>query len=314
MKSSLKIIVVFLFVCSQVSFPMTFDNQANPLEIVQAGIYVIQIDNIDIKSQTFRAEFYLNLKWQGNRTAENFELINAIDYSRYFYSEWSEAGFNYLSCKIRGTFRTEMDVSNFPYDSQELKIQVGDYVWIEDSLRYVINDTLTGYSKGLLAAEWDIKGYTLSEISIEELGSRFSTIVYTLSVDRKYTSFIIKVLIPILIVMGVAMLNLFIDKRELESAIGLGVTSLLTIIALYFSISDNLPDVAYATTIDKMLMGSYLVIFITMIEIVYAHNLIKNNNIKALNRVERLSKWIIPTGYLLFLVILFTRIDLLWFL
>ena len=87
-------------------------------------------------------------------------------------------------------------------------------------------------------------------------------------------SFIIKVLIPILIVMGVSMLNVFIDKKELEAAIGLGVTSLLSIIALYFSISDNLPDVSYATTIDKMMMGSYFVIFITMIEIVIAHNII----------------------------------------
>lgn len=113
--------------------------------------------------------------------------------------------------------------------------------------------------------------------------------------------------------MGVSMLNLFIDKKELEACIGLGVTSLLSIIALYFSISDSLPDVNYATTVDKMMMGSYLVIFITMIEIVVAHNLIRKDNLLLLNSIEDLSKWLIPYGYLLFLFLLFMRIDLLWF-
>jgi hypothetical protein len=145
------------------------------------------------------------------------------------------------------------------------------------------------------------------------MGDKYSVLEYSIDAERKITSFLIKILIPILIVMGVSMLNLFIDKKQLEACIGLGVTSLLSIIALYFSISDNLPDVNYATTVDKMMMGSYLVIFITMVEIVYAHNLIHKNKKELLTRIENLSKWLIPSGYLFFLFFLFMRIDLLWF-
>lgn len=281
--------------------------------IAQIGIYINHIDRIDVKAQTFYAEFYLNMKWKGDHSAKNFELMNANDFQIFFLQEWSDRDTNWLACKIRGTFRCRMDVSNFPLDNQKLKIQLGDFVWVEDSLTYVINPEVMGKYKDIYSAEWEISDYDAKVGQFREMGEKYSVLEYSVNVERKTTSFLIKILIPILIVMGVSMLNLFIDKKELEACVGLGVTSLLSIIALYFSISDNLPDVNYATTVDKMMMGSYLVIFITMIEIVVAHNLIRKNNIKMLNRIENLSKWLIPSGYLLYLFFLFMRIDVLWF-
>lgn len=281
--------------------------------IAQIGIYINHIDRIDVKAQTFFAEFYLNMKWKGDHSAKNFELMNANDFQIFFLQEWSDRDTNWLACKIRGTFRCRMDVSNFPLDNQKLKIQLGDFVWVEDSLTYVINPEVMGKYKDIYSAEWEISDYDAKVVQFREMGEKYSVLEYSVNVERKTTSFLIKILIPILIVMGVSMLNLFIDKKELEACVGLGVTSLLSIIALYFSISDNLPDVNYATTVDKMMMGSYLVIFITMIEIVLAHNFIRKDNLWMLNRVENLSKWLIPSGYLLFLFMLFMRIDLLWF-
>lgn len=281
--------------------------------LVQIGIYLNYLDRIDVKAQTFYAEFYLNMKWKGPHSANNFELMNANDFQVYFLQEWTDRDTNWLACKIRGTFRCKMDVSNFPLDDQKLIIQIGDFVWIEDSLEYVINKQLMGKYREIYSAEWDISDYEAKVVQFKEMGDKYSILEYSVNAERKTTSFLIKILIPILIVMGVSMLNLFIDKKELEACIGLGVTSLLSIIALYFSISDNLPDVNYATTVDKMMMGSYLVIFITMIEIVIAHNLIIKNNKYLLDKIEDTSKWLIPSGYLLFLFFLFMRIDLLWF-
>lgn len=273
--------------------------------IVQIGIYLIHIEKIDVKAQTFNAEFYLNMKWKGNHTARNFELTNANNFEKYFLEEWVDKDTNWLACKIRATFRCPMDVSNFPLDDQKLVIRIGDFIWIEDSLRYSINPVVMGKSDEIYSAEWNILNYEANVIQVKEMGEKYSSLEYTITAERKTKSFLIKILIPILIVMGVSMLNLFIDKKELEACVGLGVTSLLSIIALYFSISDNLPDVNYATTVDKMLMGSYLVIFITMVEIVFAHNLIKKEKIGLLNKIEKMTKWVIPVGYTIFLLLIF---------
>jgi hypothetical protein len=281
---------------------------------VQVGLYLSFLDKIDVKAQTFYAEFYLNMKWKGKHSPISFELINSNDYQKYFYEEWFDKDTSWLTCKIRGTFRCKMDVSDFPLDKQNLQIDIADYVWIEDSLIYAVNKAITGINKNIYSAEWYISDNSANVTTLREMDANFSTFQYLVSAERKTTSFMIKILIPILIVMGVSMLNLFISKKELETCIGLGVTSLLSIIALYFSISGNLPDVNYATTVDKMLMGSYLVIFISMIEIVLAHNLMERKNEKLLLKIETISKLVIPVGYILFLIFIFLKIDLLWFL
>ena len=291
------------------------DKRTKPQKtFVQIGIFLTQLDRIDVKAQSFYAEFYLNMKWKGEHSPKNFEFLNANSFEKYFFQEWVDKDTNWLACKIRGTFRCKMDVSNFPLDEQKLLIEIGDFVWVEDNLTYVLNPEFTGKSRQIYSAEWYISDFKSQVERMKEWGSNFSVLQYSVMAERKTTPFLIKILIPILIVMGVSMLNLFIDKRELESCIGLGVTSLLSIIALYFSISGNLPDVNYATTVDKMMMGSYLVIFISMIEIVVAHNLILKKKQLLLNKIEIASKWIIPSGYLLFLALIFLRIDLLWFL
>ena len=310
----LKFALLFLVILVSLSdYTLSEQNENSKKTLVQVGVYLNHIDKIDVKAQTFYSEFYLNMKWKGNHSANNFEFMNANNYETFFLQEWTDKDTNWLACKIRGTFRCKMDVSYFPLDDQKLIIQLGDFVWIEDSLTYVVNPTVTGRYKEIYSAEWDIADFDAKVIQFKEMDDRYSVLECSINVERRTTSFLIKILLPILIVMGVSMLNLFIDKKQLEACIGLGVTSLLSIIALYFSISDSLPDVNYATTVDKMMMGSYLVIFITMVEIVYAHNLIHQNKKELLNRIENISKWLIPVGYLLFLSLLFMRVDLLWF-
>lgn len=303
----------FVILVSLTDYSFSEENINSKKTIVHVGVYLNHIDKIDVKAQTFYAEFYLNMKWKGNHSANNFEFMNANNSETFFLQEWTDKDTNWLACKVRGTFRCKMDVSNFPLDEQKLIIQLGDFVWIEDSLTYVVNPSVTGRYKEIYSAEWDILDYSANVVEFKEMGDKYSVLECSINVERRTTSFLIKILIPILIVMGVSMLNLFIDKKQLEACVGLGVTSLLSIIALYFSISDSLPDVNYATTVDKMMMGSYLVIFITMVEIVYAHNLIHQNRKELLNKIENISKWLIPTGYLLFLLLLFLRVDLLWF-
>lgn len=272
---------------------------------VLVGIYVTHIGNIDIKNQTFYAEFYLNMKWAGERTAEDFEFTNAKEFSKYFYSKWTDGGFNYLSCKIRGVFRSNMDVSSFPFDSQLLTIKLGDYVWIEDSLKYAKNDTLSGISNELHSAEWEFLNHSINVKPLKELGSKFSTIEFNVQASRNYTSFIIKILIPVIIVVLVSLLTLFIPKKELEACIGLGITSLLSLIALHFSIGGQLPEVNYPTTIDLLMIGSYFLVFINMVEVVLAYNLLQRKKEKKAFQLENISRWLIPSVYFLYLLILF---------
>ncbi len=64
---------------------------------VYVGIDVIHISDVDVKNQTFYAEFYLNMKWQGKQTATNFEFFDSKEITKHFYEEWTERDTNWLN-------------------------------------------------------------------------------------------------------------------------------------------------------------------------------------------------------------------------
>ena len=285
----------------------TYSQRANSkiTSKVNIGIFLIYVDKIDVKAQTFYSEFYLNMDWkQGERSGENFEFTNAIQINKSFYFEWVANSSYHISCKIKGTFRSSMDVSKFPFDKHLLAIRIADNVYNVDSLSYATSNFYTGISSELSSPEWDIYPEKSIIDTVKDFGIKFAEYKYSFLVDRKSTSFTIKILIPILIVISVSLLNLFIPKHELETCIGLGITSLLSIIALHFSISGQLPDVNYPTKIDLLMIGSYLLIFLSMVEIIIAYNLSQNHRTEKLNSIEHKAKYILPISFCLFIIIL----------
>jgi hypothetical protein len=292
-------------------FNNLFANQTLKVDktIVSIGLNLIYLGNIDVREQTFDAEFYLNLKWKGTRTARNFELLNVKNYNRSYFEEWVERDTNWITCKITGTFRSEMDVTQYPIDDQTLSIKIGDYVYTSDSLEYIINKEIDKPFERLSLFEWKIKKYNFQVIKSLEFQSQFSVVEYSIDVYRKPGPFIIKVLIPILIIIGVSFLTLFLTKEQLEACIAIGITTMLSLIALHFSISNHLPDVNYPTKIDLLMMGSYFLIFLILAEVVIAHYYYKNGHKIISFRLDKYSRWILALAYIIFLLLLFTPIK-----
>src|SRR5688572_15771948 len=51
-----------------------------PPQAVVVGLYLIQVADIDIKSNTFLADFYLWFRWRGTiDPTQTFELVNAVE-------------------------------------------------------------------------------------------------------------------------------------------------------------------------------------------------------------------------------------------
>lgn len=293
--------ILFAFsLCGLAEAKETEKNKSNAL----IGIYIINIDNINVKDQTFYAEFYLNIKWKGNTTAKNFEFINSKEINRSFYSEWKEGGYNYITCKVRGTFWCEMDVHRYPFDKQKLKLLLSDYAYTIDSIMYTKDDTVSGISKNIKIVGWKINNEVAKICKVNELDSTFPCYDFEIDIERLKSVFILKILIPILIVLCAAYLSLFLPKKIIEAGISLASTALLSLIAFYFSISGSLPDVDYATKFDVLMIGSYTFILTTLGEVVWVNYFLRTDKKWSAFKTEKNMRIFLPLVYLFLLVIL----------
>ena len=78
----------------------------------------------------------------------------------------------------------------------------------------------------------------------------------------------IKTFVPILLIVVCAALVFFVRPRYVEGRIGLGITALLTLVALQLTAGASLPDVDYLMMLDKMFLLAYLFIILALARLV----------------------------------------------
>ena len=123
-------------------------------EGVVVGIYVNQIAAIDVKNNTFLADFYMWFRWSGERDPnESMELVNAVEpwsfYKEAVYKDEKGQlkadvlpdGCKFQQYHVQGRFAHAFDLSAYPLDHQEVTIRLEDSKYTSDELYYVADTT-----------------------------------------------------------------------------------------------------------------------------------------------------------------------------
>jgi len=127
--------------------PAPPSKEAGKPEGVVVGIYVNQIAAIDVKNNTFLADFYMWFRWSGERDPnESMELVNAVEpwsfYKEAVYKDEKGAlkpdvlpdGCKFQQYHVQGRFAHAFDLSAYPLDHQEVTIRLEDSKYTSDEL------------------------------------------------------------------------------------------------------------------------------------------------------------------------------------
>jgi hypothetical protein len=87
-------------------------------------------------------------------------------------------------------------------------------------------------------------------------------------VTRPAVAMSLKTFVPILLIVVCASLVYFVRPRYVEGRIGLGITALLTLVALQLTATASLPDVDYLMMLDKVFLLAYLFIIVALARVV----------------------------------------------
>jgi hypothetical protein len=166
-----------------------------------------------------------------------------------------------------------------------------------------VEQSKIGISNEIFNDEWDIKLKEAKQSKEYISEDNFSVFELTLDIERKSFSVFIKIILPLFIIMLIAFLNLFIPRDQIESGIGLGISSLLSIIALHFSIAAQLPDVNYATKVDILFIASFFFNLLLVVWVVIGYNLWVSKKQTAINKVNIYLKPAIPLLYFVFALV-----------
>ncbi len=258
-----------------------------PEEVV-TGVYINDIHELDFRTHSYAVDFYVWFRWRNKdiNPAKTMEFMNRAapdDHVREQLYEEPKVlpdGSFYAIVRNQGRFATKLKLENYPFDRQELVILYEDTENGAAAQVYRADDKPVTLSANIVLPGFGIENATLKvaahqyptnfgdpTVGAEEAYSRAAVSV---AISRPLTALSIKTFLPILLIMACAGLVLFIRPAFIDARVGLGITALLTLVALQLAGGSSLPEVDYLTMVDKVYLASYGFIMLVLFRVVRA--------------------------------------------
>ncbi len=254
---------------------------------VTVGVYVNDIQQMDLQSHSYVMDFYVWFRWQNadvnpQATLEfmnPFQLWGHINTPLYEAPQDLPDGWKYTAIRYQGQFNSKLPLEKYPFDTQNLIVEFEDnsagtsgLVYVPDKEGITINPELTlpGYLIGKPTLNINAKPYptNFGDTRLTEL-EPYSRVTVTVPVSRPWLTYAIKIILPILLVAATAALVYFIHPSFVEGRIGMGITALLTLVALQLTSNSQLPEVDYLMMIDMLYIAAYLFVIASLAQVVY---------------------------------------------
>lgn len=248
-------------------------------EQVTVGVYVQNVQAVDLNTNSFSADFYVWLRWRNpdidapagievQNVFENWALSKTDVYPEP--RKQPDGSMVWLG-RYQGSFNSPLSVSDYPFQNQTLRFVFEDAINNVDQVVYVPdkdpitvnpNITLAGYNFGEPRIEFDSHTYPTSfgDIESEPHDRTYTRVVVEIPVTSPITSGIFKTILPLLIVLIAAALGVIIPAAYVDSKVNVPITALIALVAMQFGVSSTLPEVGYLPMIDLIYVLAYAAI------------------------------------------------------
>lgn len=291
------------------------DPEGAPTKIY-IGLYLLDLISIDDVQQSFKADFFALMRWNDPRlaianpsetqTLRHFDLeeiwhpmtyiINQRRLSRQLDDIFrvDPAGNVQYAQRFFGELSSLLNFKDFPFDRQTLALQVVSFRYSPDEVEFVIDAQRTGQREQLSLVGWSIgKGQT--ELTTEYLqvqDRQLARVDFTLDVKREKPFYVIKALIPLFLIIFMAWSVFFIDPSTIGPQIGIPTSAVFALFLFNHRISTLLPRVSYLTRIDKFILCSIILVFITLGESVITATIAQKGKKELSLKVDRWARYL----------------------
>jgi hypothetical protein len=156
-------------------------------------------------------------------------------------------------------------------------------------------------SELLSVADWELTDFRSESRPYEAIPGEPALPGLLISFEgrRHVRHYVVKVIIPLVLIVAMSWVVFWIDPLQTASQISVAVTTMLTLIAYRFAVGSELPNIHYLTRMDEFLLGSTVLVFASLLEVVVTSSLASRDQLERARRVDRRARWIFPLGLVL---------------
>ncbi|KAM3922508.1 gamma-aminobutyric acid receptor subunit delta [Leptodactylus fuscus] len=270
-----------------------------PPVIVAVDIEVTSIDHISEINMEYTMTVYLRQSWRDERLSyyhtnktlgfdsrfveklwipDTF-IVNAK--SAWFHDVTVENklirlqpdGVILYSSRITSTVSCDMDLTKYPLDEQECRLDLESYGYSAEDIVYNWSenqDQIHGLDK-LQLAQFTITDYKFTKEAMNFKSGQFPRLTLHFQLKRNRGMYIIQSYVPSILLVVMSWVSFWISQSAVPARVSLGITTVLTMTTLMDSARSSLPRASAVKALDVYFLICYVFVFAALVEYAFAH-------------------------------------------
>jgi gamma-aminobutyric acid receptor subunit beta len=263
-------------------------NASGEATLINVGIFIFDIDEVDDVSQRFSVDMFTVLAWHDPRLALPEDQRVGGKRSLPLDKIWTPRGLivndRGLSLqlpqianiddlgnvvyrqRLSGELAVTLKLSEFPFDTQRLPIDFVSYQHSPDEVRFSVNTDIRGDSESFSAAGWRMRIIEpeYGEFTVPAAGVARARMTYYIEAQRNSQYYVLTMFLPMSLIVFMSWMVFWLQPDIVPARIGISTASIFSLLALGFSIRLSLPAVSYMTRADLFVIGCTLLIFVAL--------------------------------------------------
>ena len=258
-------------------------------EEISISLYLLGISNYDAASGSYDLDFFVKFDCETQCSIDDFWAINGK------HAEVIERKneYNQTYYRVRAKLVDKVELHDFPFDKQTIKLVVEHVISPRDKVKLVPNLAKSGIDDRIFFPGWKIEGWTAytTEHYYATYDKLFSTYVFEVHLAR-YRDAAVSFFLPIFFIVFIILFTFLLGINKLELRLGIVSSALIAAIMYQLAISTKLPPaVGYLLFADKVMLLTYFVLLVSFILNIYMLKLVQ------VKKVKTAQKWFNRTKY-----------------
>jgi len=288
-------------------------------------VFVVDIDKIDGAGQSFTANVYIRLHWKDERLAHegsvrtvpleetwNPRIIIAnrsgglLQKSLPEVVEIESDGTVTYRQRYTGPLSQPLKLSKFPFDQHDFTIQFIATGYSPDEIEFIpdsFGGTPTpggGIYHELSLPDWKVLKYQAQTRAYEAIKNRKTAgFIFEFTAKRYAIYYVGQVIVPLILIVMMSWGAFYIDPTNAGAQIGVATSSMLTLIAYRFMLGNLIPRLPYMTRLDLFTLGSTILVFLTLAEVIITTNLALRERGKIAIKIDHWCRFLFPVIFIL---------------
>jgi YD repeat-containing protein len=306
-------------VASGAVFDMGAGHYGRLQRVVYTGVYLNEIQRIDVARESFAADLYLWLRFAkdaGPGAADPTDILfptqigGGFDRSRPSERRERADGTEYWLWRVQGEFRNDFDLRRFPFDRQTLRLPFFNARAANDRIVYAIDrespDADGGDARPIASTDafrnitqWQFTGagqrrenlVTQSGLgdldrTAAEGGRELSGFLAIFDLRRQSLTTLLKTLLPMLLMSTITFASLFFPAALVKEKVTVAITGALSGAVLLSSINGQLGNIGYTVTVEYVFYAFFALALLCIVSVLAVERLRTAKRNKAAAGVE----------------------------